>query len=112
LNRLHNHVIRNNGVSVVEVGSKEKVLKVSMKRLQDMLVQSGFLKKVIECLLERGDYCEFYEKKGHHIDECIESHQKVARILTLKELRIKAMKDSDEVRMIEIQEKMLEVCRV
>jgi hypothetical protein len=33
-------------------------------------------------------------------------------MLTLKELRIKAMKDSDEVRMMEIQEKMLEVCRV
>jgi hypothetical protein len=33
-------------------------------------------------------------------------------MLTLKELRIKAMKDSDEVRMMKIQEKMLEVCRV
>jgi hypothetical protein len=33
-------------------------------------------------------------------------------MLTLKELRIKAMKDNDEVRMMEIQEKMLEVCRV
>jgi hypothetical protein len=47
LNLLPNHVASSNGVSMMEVSSKEKVLKESMKRLYNMLVQSGFLKKSI-----------------------------------------------------------------
>jgi hypothetical protein len=40
---LPNHVASNNEVGMVEVGGKEKMLKVSMKWLYDILVQIGFL---------------------------------------------------------------------
>jgi len=50
--------------------------------------------------LHRGDHCEFHERKGHHIKDCIEFYQKVARMLTIRELRIKAMEGSNEVRMM------------
>ena len=77
-----------------------------------MLVQLGFLKKISTRHLKRGDYYEFYEKKGYNIDEYIEFHQIFARILTLRELKIDVMEDSDELRTIESQKKRLEVCRV
>jgi hypothetical protein len=96
----------------VEVCNKEKMLKVSMKRLYDMLVQLGFLKKISTRHLKRGDYYEFHEKKGYNIDEYIEFRQIFARILTLRELKIDVMEDSDELRTIESQKKRLEVCRV
>jgi len=48
---------------MVEVGGKEKMLKVSTKRLYDVLVQTRFLKMDVEYHLERGDHCEFHEKK-------------------------------------------------
>lgn len=59
-----------------------------------------------------GDYYEFHEKKGHHIDRCIEFHRKDARMLTARELRIGAMEGSDVVRVMESQEKRIKVCRV
>jgi hypothetical protein len=68
---LPNHVASNNEVGMVEVGGKEKMLKVSMKRLYDILVQTRFLKIDVEYHLERGDHCEFHEKKEHHIEDCI-----------------------------------------
>ena len=40
-NLLPKHVIGGSGVNTMEVGSKEKVLKVTMARLYEMLVQSG-----------------------------------------------------------------------
>ena len=42
----------------------------------------------------KNDFFPFHDKKGHHIDECIEFHQKVARMLTLGELRIQGMEDN------------------
>jgi len=48
---------------MVEVRGKEKMLNVSMKRLYNILVQKGFLKMDVEYHLERGDHCEFHEKK-------------------------------------------------
>jgi len=86
-------------VGKIEVGGKD-VLKVFMKRLYNMLVQSWFLKLDAEYHLHRGDHCEFHERKGHHIKDCIEFYQKVARMLTIRELRIKAMEGSNEVRMM------------
>jgi hypothetical protein len=48
-----NHVTSNSGVSVVDVGSKKRMLKVFINRLQDISVESGFLKKpAIKCHLE------------------------------------------------------------
>jgi hypothetical protein len=73
---------------MVEIGNKNKVLKVSMKRLYGMIIQSGFLKRNVEYHLGEGDHYEFHEAKGHHIEDCIEFHQKVARMLTMRELRI------------------------
>ena len=73
-----------------------------------MLVQSGYLEKPSEHCMRENDFCPFHKKKGHHIDECIEFHQKVARMLTLGELRIEVVRDNKEIEMIENQGK----CRV
>ncbi|XP_073267151.1 uncharacterized protein [Populus alba] len=107
-NPLPKHVVGGSGVNTMEVGSKEKVLKVTMVRLYEILVQSGHLEKPSEHYMRENDFCPFHKKKGHHIDECIEFHQKVARMLTLGELRIEATRDNEEIEMIENQGK----CRV
>jgi hypothetical protein len=59
-NPLPNHATGNNGVGMMEVESKDKVLKVSMKILYNMLVESGYLKRNDEHHLEKSDHCEFY----------------------------------------------------
>jgi len=107
-NPLPKHTVGGSGVNNMEVGSKEKVLRVTMARLYEMLVQSGHLEKPSEHCMRENDFCPFHQKKGHHIDECIEFHQKVARMLTLGELRIEAVRDNEEIEMIENQGK----CRV
>ena len=58
--------------------------------------------------MREDDFCPFHEKKRHYIDECIEFHQKVVRMLTLEELRIEVVRDNEEIEMIENREK----CRV
>ncbi|KAL3583075.1 hypothetical protein D5086_017407 [Populus alba] len=75
-NPLPKHVVGGSGVNTMEVGSKEKVLKVTMVRLYEILVQSGHLEKPSEHYMRENDFCPFHKKKGHHIDECIEFHQK------------------------------------
>jgi len=107
-NPLPKHAVGGSGVNTMEVGSKEKVLRVTMARLYEMLVQSGHLEKPSEHCIREDDFCPFHRKKGHHIDECIEFHQKVVRMLTLGELRIEAVKDNEEIEMIENRGK----CRV
>ena len=57
---------------------------------------------------EKMTFFSFHKKKGHQIDECIEFHQKVIRMLTLGELRIKAVKDSQGIEVVE----NLEKCKV
>jgi hypothetical protein len=44
-NPLPKHVVGSSGVNTMEVGSKERVLKVTMTRLYDMLLQSEHLEK-------------------------------------------------------------------
>jgi hypothetical protein len=107
-NPLPKHAIGGSGVNTMEVGSKEKVLRVTMARLYEMLIQFGHLEKPSEHCMREDDFCPFHKKKGHHIHECIEFHQKVARMLTFGELRIKAVRDNEEIEMIENWEK----CRV
>jgi hypothetical protein len=107
-NPLPKHVASSGGVNTMEIGSKERVLKVTMTKLYFMLVQSGHLEKSTECCIWESNFCPFHKKKGHHIDECIEFHQKVARMLTLGELRIEAVNDNEEIEMIENREK----CRI
>ena len=97
---------------MIEVGNQYKVLKVSMKKLYDMLVQLGFLKTNVESHLEGCDYCEFHGRDGHHIEDYIEFCEKIAKILKIKELRIEPMESSGEVSMMEGQDKMTGVCRV
>lgn len=111
-NALPNHAASNNRIGIIEVGNKSKVLSASMKRLYDMLVQSGFLKMNTEYHLEGCDYCEFQIREGHHIEDCIEFCQKVAKILIMGELRIKAMKGNHEIRMMKCQDNLSEVCKV
>ena len=100
-NPLPKHVANRSGVNTMEIGSKERVLKVTMTKIYCMLVQSGYLEKSTECCKWKSNFCPFHKKEGHHIDECIEFHQKVARMVTLGELRIKAVNDNEEVEMIE-----------
>ena len=88
LNPLPKHAAESSGINAVEVGSKEMALKVTMARLYGMLVQSGHLEEPTKCDMDKNDFCPFHNKKGHHIDYCIEFHQKVTRMLTLGELRI------------------------
>ncbi|XP_073261302.1 uncharacterized protein [Populus alba] len=107
-NPLPKHVVGGSGVNTMEAGSKEKVLKVTMASLYEMLLQSGHLEKPSEYYVRENDFCPFHKKKRHYIDECIEFHQKVARMLTLGELRIEAARDNEEIKMIENQGK----CRV
>jgi len=81
-NPLPKHVVGSSGVNTMEVGSKERVLKVTMTRLYDMLLQSGHLEKSTKRCIGKVTFSHSI-KKGHHIDECIEFHQKIARTLTL-----------------------------
>ena len=73
---------------MIEVGNQGKVLKVSMKKLYDMLVQSRFLEINVECHLEGCDYCEFHGRRGQHIEDCIEFRKRIAKMLIMRELRI------------------------
>ncbi|XP_073261648.1 uncharacterized protein [Populus alba] len=111
-NPLPNHAASNSGVGMIEVGNQSKALKVSMKGLYDMLLKSGFLEINVEGHLEGCDYCEFHGIEGHHIEDCIEFREKVAKMMTLGELRIEPMEDSRGVSMMEGQDKMSRVCRV
>lgn len=85
---------------MIEVKGKYMVLRISMKKLYDILVQSGFLKVNVKFHMEKGDYYELYEREGHRIENCIEFHQRVAITLTIWELGIKDMESSHEVRMM------------
>ncbi|XP_034903465.1 uncharacterized protein [Populus alba] len=100
-NPLPKHVDGRGGVNTMEIGSKKRVLKVTMAKLYLMLVQSGHLEETTEYCTRESNFCPFHKKEGHHIDECIEFHQKVARMLTLGELRIEDVSDNEEVEMIE-----------
>jgi len=111
-NPLPKHAASNSGVGMIKVGNQSKALKVSMKKLYDMLVQSGFLEVNVECHLEGWEYCEFHGNEGHHIEDCIEFREKIVKMLIIGELRIEPMEGSREVSMMEGQDKMTGVCRV
>ena len=66
-NSLLSHVAGNGGMSMIKVGCKDKVLRVSIKRLYNILVQSAFLKVNVKYHLEKGDYCKLHEREGHRI---------------------------------------------
>jgi hypothetical protein len=111
-NPLPKHAPSSSGVGTIEVGNQCKALKVSMKKLYDMLVQSGFLKTNMESHLEGCDYCEFHGRDGHHIEDCIEFCKKIAKMLKIGELRIEPMESRGEVSMMEGQDEMIGICRV
>jgi len=50
-NSFPNYAAGNNEVCMIEVGNKNKMFKVSMKKLYNMLVHSRFLKMNVECHL-------------------------------------------------------------
>nr|XP_034900655.1 LOW QUALITY PROTEIN: uncharacterized protein LOC118038417 [Populus alba] len=100
-NPLPKHVDGRGGVNTMEIGSKKRALKVTMAKLYLMLVQSGHLEETTEYCTGESNFCPFHKKEGHHIDECMEFHQKVAKMLTLGELRIEDISDNEEVEMIE-----------
>jgi len=111
-NPLPKHAPSSSGVGMIKVGNQCKALKVSMKKLYDMLVQSGFLKTNVESHLDGCDYCEFHGRDGHHIEDCIEFCEKIAKMLKMGELRIEPMESRGEVSMMEGQDEMTRVCRV
>ena len=88
-------------MNALEVNHERKVLKVTMAGLFQMLVQSGHLGEATRYNMGENDFCPFHNKKGHIIDECIEFHQKVTRMLTLGELRIERREGNGEVAGIE-----------
>ncbi|XP_034932830.1 uncharacterized protein [Populus alba] len=100
-NPLPKNVDGRGGVNTMEIGSKKRVLKATMAKLYLMLVQSGHLEETTEYCTGESNFCPLHKKEGHHIDECMEFHQKVARMLTLGELRIENISDNEEVEMIE-----------
>jgi len=100
------------GVSMVEVGNRSKGLKIPIKKLHGMLVRLGFLKMNNEHNIEGSDYCVFHEEEGHHINDCMEFRKKIEKIMIIGELRIETMENGDEIRMIEDQDRLLEVYRV
>jgi len=77
-----------------------------------MLVQSGFLKMNNEHCIERSDFYEFHEEEGHHINNCMEFHKKIEKMMTMEELRIEAMENGDEIGMMEGQDRLSKVYRV
>ncbi|KAL9375115.1 hypothetical protein Peur_031994 [Populus x canadensis] len=77
-----------------------------MKKLYDMLVQSGFLKTNVESHLEGCDYCEFHGRDGHHIEDCIEFCEKIAKMLKIGELRIEPMESRGETPLLLFQTKI------
>jgi hypothetical protein len=111
-NPLPKHAASNSGVGMIEVDNQNHVLKVSMKRLYDMLLQSGFLNMNTKYQLGRANYCEFHGMEGHHIGDCIKFCQKVAKMLIMGELRLETMGGNQEVSMMECRDKPSEVCRV
>ena len=82
-----------------------------MKKLHGMLVQSGFLKMNNKHNLEGSDYCEFHEEEGHHINDCMEFRKKIEKMMIMGEPRIEAMENGDEIRMMEGQDRLSEVCQ-
>ena len=111
-NPLPKHAPNSGGIGMIEVGNQGKVLKVPMKRLYDMLVQSGFLEAKVVRQLERDDYCEFHKRDGHHIEDCAEFCEKIAKMLKMGQLRIEPMESSCKVSMMEGEDEMAGVCRV
>ncbi|XP_034898419.1 uncharacterized protein [Populus alba] len=111
-NPLSKHTANSSGVGMIEIGNQGQMLKVSMKRLYDMLLQSGFLNISTTCQLGSDNYCEFHRMEGHHIEDCVKFRQKVAKMLLMGELRLETLGGNQEVSMMEGQDKLSEVCRV
>jgi hypothetical protein len=99
-NPMPNHASSCGGVNVVEV------LRVTMDRLYDMLVQ-------VRCLLIKNEsgsrksanFYRFHEAMRHNIDECEEFHQKVIQMMTCGMLKIEKKKNDIVVGMISFQRK-------
>ncbi|KAJ6974614.1 hypothetical protein NC653_030665 [Populus alba x Populus x berolinensis] len=111
-NPLPKHAPNSGGIGMIEVGNQGKVLKVPMKRLYDMLVQSGFLEAKVVRQSKRGDYCEFHGRDGHHIEDYAEFCEKITKMLKMGQLRIEPMESRCEVSMMEGQDEMAGVCRI
>ena len=68
---------------------KEKVLRVTMDMLYDMLVQVEYLPTENESGSRKSDnFCRFYKSMRHNIDEYEEFHQKVIQMMTCDLLQI------------------------
>jgi hypothetical protein len=76
LNSLPNHASSSGRVNVIEFGrKKEKVLRVTMDRLYDMLVQVGYLPTKNKSSSRKCDnFYMFHKEMGQNIDGCEEFH--------------------------------------
>ena len=88
------------------------VLRLSMKRLYKMLEQTGYLKTPIkkQAIEHKGEYCEYHQHIGHHINYCKVFRVKVEDMMTLGVLRVGALEENLVGTMTGFDKKV-EVCR-
>ena len=85
---------------------KEKLLRVIMDKLYDMLMQVGYLLIKNESGSRKSDnFYRFYEVIGHDIDECEQFHHKLIQMMTCGLLQIENEENDDTVGMISFQGK-------
>jgi len=106
-NPLPNHASNNKGVNDVKFGrKKEKLLRVIMDKLYDMLMQVSYLPIKNESGSRKSDnFYRFYEVIGHDIDECEQFHHKLIQMMTCGLLQIENEENDDTVGMISFQGK-------
>jgi hypothetical protein len=96
-NPLPHHASGSGGVNALEEEERgTNVLKLTMKRLYKMLKQIGYLKAPIkkQAIEHEGEYCEYHQHMGHHINSCEEFRAKVEDMMMLGMLRIGAPKEN------------------
>jgi hypothetical protein len=101
VNPLPNHASGSGSVNMLEV-EHLKILKVSMDRIYQMMVDARYKEGSEKC-------CELHNVKGHVISHCEGFHKKVMQMMSRGLLRIEKA-TSGEVFMMEAPNK--EVCRV
>lgn len=55
--------------------------------------------------MRTGDHCKFHNRESHHVQDCIELCQMALKLLTMIVLRIEAKWGSNDVKMMESQDK-------
>lgn len=80
---LPKHAFSSEGVNTVECGEKKRqVLKATMNRLYDILMQASYLPT--RSVARKGNhFYRFHEATRYIIEKCGKFHQKIAQMMTL-----------------------------